>query len=945
VHTVTLAGALVGRDSELAMLARLVNETAAGCGCSVLIEGEPGIGKSALVRAAVAEAADLGCQVFWGAGDELGQALPLLPLLEGLRVREPSANPRRNTIVQLLRGEVAADRGTDVSAALAEQLLALIAEQCASQPTVLVIDDLQWADQASIALWGRLARSARQVPLLLVGMMRPVPQRDDLLALRRAAGDEARLQLAGLTEAAVAELVTGLVGGQPDDKLLRFADGAAGNPLYLVELVAALKRTSAVTITHDGSVTLMAGSLPDSLSAAIADRLGFVSGAVREVLRAAALLGVDFAVRDLAIVLGRSVAGLIPAVDEARATGVLTDSGSGLGFRHPMIRAALYDEIPVPVRAAWHRDAGRTLAEAGAPADRVARQLLRAVAGPGGTTEPMDGWMLSWLARTAEPLVGQAPQVAAELLRWAVASSLAGSAQHDRLVSRFADALYRVGDTAEAEQVANQALELAVEPDLIVDLHWTLAQCRMRVGRFTESLATLDQALTSPGISDRHRARLLVLAARTHSSLGEAEKAGQVANCALAVGSAAGDHWAMAWALHVLALVTAGQGQMADALPLFDRALTVTRADPALTDLRLLLQINKAVALGGLDRYDEAFAAARQAQDLADQVGTVIRLVQAHGALGQLLFDTGRWDEALAEVAVLSEDLKGPLAACSDHGIAAVIRFHRGETAEARSHLAAAIPHAKLIGNPIIRPLALARSLDRELVGALPEALAALTAGFADNTEELDEIEDLLADGVRLAMQTGEIGTAQTIAGHAAALATSSEIPHRQANALYCRGLLDRDAPRLLAAAERYRDAGRPLLTAKALEAAADEFVDADDRGQARSAFTHALEIYASLGATADVARLQARFRKRGIRRGPRAKHRQAQSGWDSLTPTETKIAAFVQEGLSNPEIAARLLLSRRTVATHVSHILKKLSVNSRTDIAREAALRTLASR
>ena len=117
------------------------------------------------------------------------------------------------------------------------------------------------------------------------------------------------------------------------------------------------------------------------------------------------------------------MADLIPAVDEACAAGVLAESGNGLGFRHPLIRAALYDEIPVPVRAAWHRDAGRALAEAGAPADRVARQLLRAVGGPGGTTEPMDEWILSWLARTAEPLVGQAPQVAAELLRQAVASS------------------------------------------------------------------------------------------------------------------------------------------------------------------------------------------------------------------------------------------------------------------------------------------------------------------------------------------------------------------------------------------------------------------------------------------------------------------------------------------------------------------------------------------
>ena len=99
---VTAAGALVGRDSEMALLTGLIKEVARGRGGSVLIEGEPGIGKSALVRAAVAEAPEAGCQVFWGAGDELGQALPLLPFLDGLRVREPSTNPRRNTIVAAL---------------------------------------------------------------------------------------------------------------------------------------------------------------------------------------------------------------------------------------------------------------------------------------------------------------------------------------------------------------------------------------------------------------------------------------------------------------------------------------------------------------------------------------------------------------------------------------------------------------------------------------------------------------------------------------------------------------------------------------------------------------------------------------------------------------------------------------------------------------------------
>jgi DNA-binding CsgD family transcriptional regulator len=393
--------------------------------------------------------------------------------------------------------------------------------------------------------------------------------------------------------------------------------------------------------------------------------------------------------------------------------------------------------------------------------------------------------------------------------------------------------------------------------------------------------------------------------------------------------------------LLVMALVTSTRGDMTEALPLFDRALTATESDPTLTDLRLLLQLNKAVTLGNLDRHEEALTAAGQARQLSDQVGATFRLAQAHSALGQLLFQTGRWDDALAEVGALPEDLTEPGVACCDLGIAAVISFHRSDTGAARGYLAASDPHAKRLGRRPIGPLSLARSLDREVDSALPEARAALTDAF-DGNEEVEEIEDLLADAVRLATRTGDLSTAQALAGHADTLAAGSTIPHRLANALYCRGLLDGDAAQLLVAAERYNDASRPLLRAKALEAAAGLYVDADDRTQARAAFTAAVDVYTSLGAEADIARVQAEFRAHGIRRGPHAKHRRAQSGWDSLTATEIKIAAFVEEGLSNPEIAARLLLSRRTVATHVSHILKKLNVNSRIDIARESALRTI---
>jgi DNA-binding CsgD family transcriptional regulator/tetratricopeptide (TPR) repeat protein len=772
-----------------------------------------------------------------------------------------------------------------------------------------------------------------------------VPQRDDLLALRNMPDVSTRMQLTGLPDTAVTKLITVLAGGRPDGNLLRLADGAAGNPLYLTELIAALDRSSSLTVTSTGAAVLSNGPAPSSLSAAIADRLGFVPASVREVLRAAALLGVEFAVPDLAIVLGRSVAELVPAVDQACAAGVLAESGSSLGFRHPVIRAALYGEIPAPVRAAWHRDAARALTEAGAPADRVARQLLGAVSGGDGMADPMDDWILDWLSLTAGQLVRQAPRAAAELLQHAVASCPAGSAQHDGLMSRLAEALFRVGDTAGAEQLANRALTPAVDPDVLVDMHWTLAQCWMMAGRSAECLAALNRALASPGISDRHRARLLVLIARTHSILGEVETAGRVAADALEAATQADDSWAIGWALHVLTLVTAVQGNMTDALPLFDRALTVTQADPALTDLSLLVQINKAITLGNLDRYEEALTAAQQAQQLADRAGTVVRLAQAHSALGQLLFDTGQWDAALAEVEILQEDLKEPSTGCSDHGIAAVICFHRGELAAARDHLTAAAPHAKGLGNRVIGTLALARSLDAEQAGELREALAVLTAGFADNKEELDEAEELFADAVRLAMAAGDLATAKTITGHAESLAAGSEIPHRQASALYCHALLNRDADELLLAAERYSQASRPLPRARALEAAADEFVGADDRTRARAAFTQAVELYTELGAVTDVARLQTRFRAHGIRRGPHSKHRSARSGWDSLTPTEVKVASLVGDGLSNPEIAAKLFLSRRTVATHVSHILKKLNVHSRTDIAREAALRGAGSR
>src|SRR5438067_7877719 len=156
------AESLIGRQRQRECLRAWVNELTKGRGRAVLVEGEPGIGKTFMLKAAVRQAEAASCRVLWGACDELSQAFPLLPLLDALNPRE------RARIAEPLRAASAAT-GVDPATAATERLLALVDELCTDAPVMLVVDDLPWADPATVVAWRRLARSVRQVPLLLVG--------------------------------------------------------------------------------------------------------------------------------------------------------------------------------------------------------------------------------------------------------------------------------------------------------------------------------------------------------------------------------------------------------------------------------------------------------------------------------------------------------------------------------------------------------------------------------------------------------------------------------------------------------------------------------------------------------------------------------------------------------------------------------------------------------
>ena len=360
----------VGRGQELTVLRASVEALRRGEGSVVWVEGEPGIGKSSLVAEALAAGSGLGWDIGWGMAGQLTERLPLRVMLDCLQVRPGSPDPRRAHVADVLRGlRQGLFAGGDASAAGIELLTGLVDELSASAPAVIVLDDLQWADDASLIVWHQLAASIGQLRLLLIGTCRPTPRRPEVQELRAAVTRHGGtvVTLGPLTETDVTALVTAMLGSPPGDTLRQLTARASGNPLYVRELVDAIVREQALEIGPAAAEVSGAGErLPASLAAVLTDRLSSVSAGTAQLLRTAALLGGRFAVTDLAVVLRRPASELAASIQEAVAAGIVTGSEPDLAFRHLLIQQALYESMPAALRTALHAEAARELAAAGA---------------------------------------------------------------------------------------------------------------------------------------------------------------------------------------------------------------------------------------------------------------------------------------------------------------------------------------------------------------------------------------------------------------------------------------------------------------------------------------------------------------------------------------------------------------------------------------------------
>jgi DNA-binding CsgD family transcriptional regulator/tetratricopeptide (TPR) repeat protein len=932
----------VGRAQELAVLRAAATALGRGEGAAVWVEGEPGIGKSSLVAEALAAASDPGWEIEWGMADQLTKRLPLRVMLDCLQVRAGSPDPRRAQAADLLRSQRPGLLAGDASVTGVEVLVTLVDELCTAAPTVIVVDDLQWADEASLVVWHQLAASIGQSRLLLIGTCRPTPRRQDVQQVRAAVVRRggAVVTLGPLPETDVTALVTAMVGAPPGDGLRQLTAQAAGNPLYVRELVDALVREQALQIRPVAEVARTGEQLPVSLADALADRLSSVPAETAQMLRTATLLGGRFTVTDLAVVLRRPVSDLAASLQEAVAAGIVAGSGSELVFRHPLIRQALSESMPTALRTALHAEAAQELAAAGADILSVAQQLS-AARRPGGS------WARAWLINAAPTLDTRAPQLAVELLRQELRETPAGDEACDALVACLVRALLAVGAYREAVSRASRALTVMTDPAWRGETSWMLAYAQWSAGSNNDAISVIRQALATVGLPRVWQARLLALLAQVERQTTGFDAAESISRRALAAAEEVGDPFATVQALHDLWLIHSVRRDHAAALDCIDQALNALGDDPGLADLQSIALDCRTFTLQNLDEWPRAELALRQAREFAQRTGHTDRATWVTAAV--LRYWLGDWDDALAELGSEASDALGPVytfmrerwSALLMHGVIALIAGRREQRTTAGQQLreGLALPIENLADRENQDFLIAAHALSLEQSGKIRPAMLRLAEILPRRGGEMTLTHQWLPDLVRLAVTVGDRKVAQEAAAACQDEATAETRPARAAAAsLRCYGLLESDPDRLAAAVTHYRTVGPPVELPAALEDLAVVLAGHGHEEDARSLLNEAVARYEDMQARWDTRRAEGRLRPYGIRRGVRGRRGpRATSGWEALTPTEIKIAALVARGDSTSDIAKGMFLSRRTVQTYISRILTKLGAKGRVEIVREA--------
>jgi DNA-binding NarL/FixJ family response regulator len=831
---------IFGRDESLRLLGDATAAARAGRGGLVMLRADPGLGMTALLDAHLLAARESGMRTY---------RVPVMPL----------------------HGRTTLSAG--------------VPEWC--EPAMVVIDDLHRADDATLLALHEVAEGLRDRSLLVItGRHRGVaPTRFARLDQLATVHD-----LLLLDDTAVRAMAVQAMLGEPSELLLRFADGARGNPWLLARITAdgrASEVTAWVAELADGDMDL---------------------------LRFTALLDEPAPVDELAAVIGLAPVEVLAGVGRLAALGFVEEHAGLVRLRHPMVREAVAT-TSVGLRAV----VARALASREVAPEVVANQL---------TETHLDAWTVAWLADHADRLATTPTPAVVDVLARAVDWLPPGDPRLHPVRAALAESLLSSGRLNEARRVATASLAARPETPIRQRLRASLAQV---------ALAEMDpvaanKALAPERLNGELPGRLAAIDA--YSCLLSGDLDGATLAATQATPAAAQDPVVEVALLHIRAIGLCLSRDLAAAMDLLDQAAAML--DIAVSDRSqwLLSRLLRAVVQDL--RHDPAVLdTVEEARPVALQLGAGW-LAWLHTVAALAGFNTGQWDQALDEVetALAMPDLYGmarPL-----HGVAAHILLHRGDIRGARDHIECA---EEAVGRGVAMFYEHLLVVTRAALADIekdPQKALELVRAIADGgvgAHQGSAVTGVVGQMVRIALAGGDRELADRLVTQMQR-STSDESPGQQGALLYCQGLVNGDVDLLLAAAKEFAEGGSLVAAARAGEDAAAVLAASGRSTDARAVYHDAIERYTRLAADGDISRANATMREHGVSPGVKGRRGRPKQGWDSLTVQENRVAKLVAQGLGNKEIAARMVLSERTVHSHVSKILTKLGCSSRVEIA-----------
>jgi DNA-binding CsgD family transcriptional regulator/predicted negative regulator of RcsB-dependent stress response len=930
---------LLERERALGAIEAAIEACRNGTGSAVMIEGQPGMGKTRLHEAALDQARSRGLCVLRVAGSELERNLAfgvagglLRTLLSELAGPERAAllaeAPARIRFL-LGTGEKPEDGGQPSDLAVSHGIFTTIAAVAETRPALIAIDDLQWSDAASLRFVLYLLGRLDELSVAVVMTRRPGVSDEHLNLV--AADPRIRVEpLAPLGETAVRKLIEAALPGRAEAPLVDTClEVTAGNPFYLHELLRSLAEEG--DLPGDELAEHARALAPDAVTRALRVRVGRLGPAAAALARAVAILGDDVPLRRAAALAGLNIEQAGQAADTLAAVDVLI-AREPLRFVHPLVRRAIERDVPSSERATRHLEAARLLQAEGEDPERTAAHLL--LGRPQG-----DPFAVRTLLAAAREAAGRGGwQSAVRYLERALEEPPAADLRSD-LLAELGAAEAAIGAPRAAEHLA-QAAAAAADPIRRAELALTRGRALETAGRHDQAAEAYDQGLdelpdeipesAATELRDQLHTAYVVTATITPSLQSRAlERRSQLLLANVGEGPLTqGRRLLLAQtAVHALSVGEPSDSVTALAERAWDSGRLLSEETPQWIGWRTVAAAF--VLSGGLERSLEITEAALED---ARRRGWPLAFATASFVRGLPQLWQGRIDAALADLE-LARDARRygwrefARSASAQYSLCLI---EQGEFERAEAALTEDAP----LGQPkdledVLRLYSLAEL--RLAQGRASEALehALLVGATAERRIEFFGYAPWRLTAAEAALALGDGSRALELAREAMARAERTRVTHLEIGALRVLGICERDIDRLTAAVELGLSAPPRLETIRALVDLGAALRRANSRAAARRPLQQAADIAGRGGAS----RLYERARIELAATGARPRRKSFLSGPGSLTPSERRIAELAASGQTNREIARTLFVTPKTVEYHLRNAYRKLEIDNRAQL------------